>query len=159
MKNIIPFCFLLLLFLVTGCFTHWSDEERAEFEAKCASTKTFDNEGFLFRGFDNAEFDSIVIKEYQGQVLLDSFKMYVSPSVTPYDVEYKCRSGSFDREMNIDYTYHFLIPGYEPYVLADMEMVMWPQYTMMSEGWGCIMGNYTVDGVRFEDNGPEFVKR
>jgi hypothetical protein len=31
---------------------------------------------------------------------------------------------------------------------------------MASEGWGCVMGDYTIDGVRFEHKAnPTFIKR
>ena len=38
-------------------------------------------------------------------------------------------------------------------------MMIWPQFTMLSEGYGCVMGDYTINGHRFEHNAnPDFVK-
>lgn len=152
--------YLPAILVLTGCFSHWSDEDRAEFEAECTNTKTFSNEVFSFRGFDDTEFYSIPIVEYKGTTPIDTFSMPVSPARDDFDREHKRRTGSTDREMNVDYSYHFLIPGQAPYVLSDMKMIVWSQYTMFSEGYGCVMGDYTIDGVRFEHDGnPEFVKR
>ncbi|AWH86681.1 hypothetical protein HYN59_16910 [Flavobacterium album] len=114
----------------------------------------------MFKGFDNSEFDSIVVQEYNNAVLLDSFKMHVRPAENPLDVENKMRSGSTDRFFNVNYQYHFLIPGQKPFILANMKMVMWSQFTMFSEGYGCVMGDYTIDGIHFEHDGnPTFKKR
>jgi len=157
MRKLLYIPFIVLL---TGCFSHWSEEDREEFEAECTNTKTFSNEVFSFRGFDDAEFYSISVIEYNGTTPIDTFSISVSPARDDFDRKHKRRTGSTDREMNVDYTYHFLIPGQKPYVLSDMKMIIWAQYTMFSEGYGCVMGNYTIDGVRFEqDANPEFVKR
>lgn len=106
------------LLLMTGCFNHWSEEERHEFEATCAQTKTFNNEVFLFRGFKNSELDSVQVKEYDGEKILDSFKFYVWPARD----ENETRSGHIERPMNINYNYHFIIPSQKPYILSDMKI-------------------------------------
>lgn len=151
----------LLTFSLTSCFnTSWTEEQSKEFETKCSQTDTFNNVVFQFRGFDNSEFDSIWVKEYKDSTLVDSFRVFVWPSQNPYDKERKERSATIERTMNIKNKYHFLLPGQKPYELANMKMIMWAQYTMTSEGWGCVMGDYTIDGVRFEHNAnPTFIKR
>jgi len=152
--------YLPLIVLLTGCFRHWSEDDREEFEAECTNTKTFRGNVFSFRGFDDTEFSSVSVVEYKGTTPIDTFRMPVSPAGGDFDREHKRRTGSTDREMRVDYTYHFLIPGQAPYILSDMKMIVWSQYTMFSEGYGCVMGNCTIDGVRFEQDGnPEFVKR
>jgi len=153
--------FVSLLIILTCCGnSQWSDEKRKKFETECSQTQTFNNVIFQFRGFDNNEFDSIMVKEYNGSTISDSFKIFVSPAQSPSEKERKERSATISREMNIKYNYQFIIPGQEPYVLANMKMIMWAQYTMNSEGWGCVMGNYTIDGIKFEhDANPTFTKR
>lgn len=144
---------------MTGCFNStWTKEQRKEFENNCSQTDTFNNVVFQFRGFDNNEFDSIWVKEYNDTILLDSFRVFVCPAQS--HKERKERFATIERTMNINYKYHFIMPGQKPYELANMKMIMWVQYTMTSEGWGCIMGDYTIDGVRFEQNAsPTFIKR
>ena len=158
--KIITLISFLPIFL-TSCFnSSWTEEQRKAFETKCAQTDSFNNVVFLFRGFDNSEFDSIWVKEYKDMIFLDSFSVFVWPSQNPNNKERNERSASIKRAMNIKYKYHFLIPGQKPYELANMKMVMWAQYTMASEGWGCVMGDYTIDGVRFEHKAnPTFIKR
>ncbi len=155
------FLVTFLLVSITSCFnSSWTVEQRKEFETKCSQTDTFNNVVFQLRGFDNNEFDSIWVEEYNDTVLLDSFKVFVMPAQNPSDKKRKERSATIERTMNIKYKYLFMLPGQKPYELANMKMIMWPQYTMTSEGWGCEMGDYTIDGVRFEDNAnPTFIKR
>ena len=159
------FKFTLIIAIISitliSCFNrHWSAEQRKEFDTKCSQTDTFNNIVFQFRGFDNNEFDTIVVKDYKDTVLVDSFKVFVGPAQYPYEKERKERYATIDRTMNVKHKYHFIIPGQRPYELANMKMIMWAQYTMTSEGWGCVMGTYTIDGLRFEhDANPTFIKR
>jgi len=152
---------LALCTLFTGCSNkRWSEKQRKEFESKCSQTETFSNVSIQFKGFDNNEFDSIMVKEYNNTDVLDSFKVFVFPAQSPDEKERKERSATINRTMNIKYKYHFIIPGQKPYELANMKMIMWAQFTMNSEGWGCVMGNFTIDGVKYEhDANPTFVKR
>jgi hypothetical protein len=154
--------FILTVFTILICCNnkHWTEEQRKAFETQCSKTETFSNVTILFKGFDNNEFDSILVREYNNTTLLDSFKVFVSKSQSPDEKERKERSATISRTMNIKHKYHFIIPGQKPYELANMKMIMWAQYTMNSEGWGCVMGNYTIDGVKFEhDANPTFIKR
>lgn len=151
--------YVLLFFIVlTGCFNNrWTDKQRKQFETKCSQTETFNNISIKFRGFDNSEFESILVKEFNGNLLLDSFRVFAKPGQNAYNKE---RSATIERTMNIKYKYLFIIPGQEPYELANMKMVMWSQWTMTSEGYGCVMGEYTIDGAKFEHNAnPTFIKR
>ena len=150
MKNKILKSFLILLLIfLASCFKRWSEEEHEEFDAKCAKTKTFSHKVFHFRGFDNAEFDSVAIKEYHNGILLDTFKMFVWPASDDWHLNNKVRRGSTERAMNIDYEYHFDVNG-KKFILKDMKMIKWAQYNMNSEGYGCVMAEYTINGVRYE---------
>ena len=151
----------ILIISNTSCSRkEWTDEQRKEFDKNCSQTDTFANVIFDFRGFDNNEFDSVLVKEYNDTILVDEFKIFVRQAQSQYDIEQKNRSFLIARTMHTKHTYHFIVPGQEPFVLANMKMVMWAQYTESSEGWGCEMGNYTIDGVRFEYNAnPMFIKR
>ena len=152
--------FILLFLTASMASCTWTQKKRDDFAMKCSQTDTIDGITVLFRGFDNNEFDSILIKEYKDTIFLDSFMVFVMPAQSPFDIERKERSSSIDRIMNTKHSYQFFIPGQEPYELANMKMVMWAQYSMCSEGWGCVMGDYTIDGVRFEnDANPIIIKR
>ncbi|MEN9639012.1 MAG: hypothetical protein RLZZ262_880 [Bacteroidota bacterium] len=153
--------FIFLAMFLSSCFdTSWTPEEREAFRAKCSQTYETENEIFYFRGFGDDEFDSVWVKAYRESLLLDSFQLHVPPSINQYDRERKIRSTAINRVLDIRNDYHILIPGQKPYVLANMKMIMWAQYTMSGEGWGCVMGDYTIDGVRYEhDAMPTFQKR
>jgi len=161
MKLAANLLFLAVFVSLTGCFnTRWTDEQIKSFETKCSQTDTFSNVIFLFNGFDNNEFDSVMVKEYRDTKLLDSFKVFVSPSDNPTDKERKERSATINRKMNIKNKYLFIIPGQKPYELANMKMIMWAQFTMNAENWACVMGEYTLDGQKFEHSAnPAFIKR
>jgi hypothetical protein len=162
MKSLVVIFSVLTIFSgVIGCKSKtWTDKQRKEFEDQCLKTETFSNMIVLFQGFENTEFDSVSVIEYSGNQVVDSFKIDVPKAENPTDKERKERSASISREMNIKYSYHFRIPGHEPYVLSEIKMVMWPQYTNDGEGWGCQPGDFKIDGQRFEKNAnPTFVKR
>jgi len=56
-------------------------------------------------------------------------------------------------------SFQFVVKRYKPFVLSDMKMIMWAQYSMYSEGYGCVMGDYKINGVQFKHNSsPDFVK-
>ena len=143
----------IIVLISTGCFHHWSEQEKKDFECKCAQTDTFGNSIVMFKGFDNKEFDSILIREYKDTTLLNSFKIFVWPAQSPSDKEQKIRSGTISRTLKIKYKYTFIVPGQKPYELSDMKMIMWAQWTQTSEGYGCVMGDFSLDGVKFKHEG------
>ncbi|MFY9311445.1 MAG: hypothetical protein WAQ28_20540 [Bacteroidia bacterium] len=152
--------FIVQLALLTGCFNrHWSEKKRNQFKKECDATETFSSLVVLFKGFDNNEFSSITVNEFKDSVLIGSFKIDVDPATTAYDIENKNRMATITRTMNINHKYYFIIPGQAPYKLADMKMVMWAQFSMLSEGWGCVMGDYTLNGERFEHSANPVLRK
>lgn len=113
----------------------------------------------LLKGFDNSEFSSITVNEYKDTTLIGSFVIEADPAISAYDVENKNRMATISRTMNIRNNYHFIIPGQKPYKLENMKMVMWAQFSMLSEGWGCVMGEYTLDGVRYEHSANPVLRK
>jgi hypothetical protein len=159
MKHRTIYLIFFLSFFLASCFKQWSPKERKDFELNCAATDTFPGLVIEFRGFVNNDFDSIRVKEYKDTTLLDSFRVFV-PRANSADELLKQRSTNIGRKMNIKYKYLFIVPGQNPYELDNMKMIMWHQNTERSEGWGCVMGDYTIDGKRFEHNAnPTFIKR
>jgi hypothetical protein len=153
-----------VIFVMGGCLNshhkRWTEKEIKDFECQCAKTDTFKNIVVLFNGFESNEFDSVLIKEYKDRTLTDSFKIFVFPSESPWDKEHKSRSGTISRTMNIKYDYDFIIPGQKPYRLSNIKMIVKPQWTMFSEGYGCEPGDFMLDGVKYENVGnPQITKR
>lgn len=160
--RLLIFPLALLMITLTACpFSRdWTEEERAAFRANCAATDSVTNIVVQFRGFRNEEFDSVLVREYsRDSVLVDTFKLYVWPAQSPGDIQRKNRSARIDRWLKLDHTYAFCAGDRKPFILSDLQMVMWSQYTMDGEGWGCVMGDYKIDGEHFEhDANPTFVK-
>jgi len=101
----------------------------------------------------------MLVKEYKESLLLDSFAVFVHQAISPYDEKEKNRSASILRTMNINYRYEFIVAGQKPYELKDMKMTVWPEETANSDGYGCIMGDFTLDNVKFKDTGnPRIIK-
>ena len=150
----------ITLIILSGCPSgNWSEEQRKEFESNCSQVDTVANIVVMFSGFGNEEFDSLLVREYHDTILLDSFMIYVWPAQSPQDKQSKLRSATIAHPMCTRNRYHFVVPNMLLYVLADMKMIMWAQYTMGGEDWGCVMGDYTINGVRFKDNAnPTFVR-
>ena len=153
-KQNITLTLLLLttMFLLTNCYfkSPWTAEERQKFENECLSTKTVDNLSIKLKGFDDGDFDSILVKEFKDNIIIDSFKVSISNAATPDEKSNKIRWASIDRTFNLKYVYKFIIPGQEPYELTNMKMVVTDEYTMQGEGHGCHMDEYTIDGKHSE---------
>ena len=138
----------------------WSEKERQQFAEECANTTTIDGLYFTLGGFDYHEVDTILVKRQHEGKYVDSFYVHVSSERHSYDSIRNQYRASINKPMQIADTYHFIVPDVQTFVLSDMEMVMWPQYTMFSEGWGCRIGCYTLDNVRFEhDSNPMLLKQ
>ena len=72
----------------------------------------------------------------------------------------KKRSAVVLREMNINYRYEFIIPGQQPYELKEMKMVTFAAETENSTGYICEMIAFTLNGIKFTDQGnPVLLKR
>lgn len=151
---------LFLIFYFTVEFGgKWSEEKRQQFAEECAKTTTIDNLNIYFKDFDYHEVDTVLVKQIHDSKCIDSFFVYVNPKRDRYDSTRNYYGIYIDKPMLITDSYHFVVPNVQTFILSDMEMVMWPQYTMFSEGWGCRMGNYMLDSVRFEHNSnPVLIK-
>jgi hypothetical protein len=158
-KLLTPSALLILVLFSTGCFHRWTEKEKKEFECTCEKTDTFQINPIEFVGFENNEFDSVLVKEFRDTILLDIFKIYVSKAEDPWGKEHKRRSGSANRTMHTKYLYEFVIPGYRSYILSDMKMIMWPQWSQTSENYGCVMGDFTLDGKQFHHCGNVCIEK
>ena len=56
-------------------------------------------------------------------------------------------------------SYQFLIKEHEPFVLSDMKIIMKAQFTMYSEGYGCTLGEYKINGIIKDGANPDFRKK
>lgn len=160
-KTLYLLSYCLIVLLLSGCSVHhyWTDEQRDNFEKECAQSDSLYNYGVSFIGFEDKEFDSVVVMEFKDTGLVDSFKLFVFPSQNPYEREKKERSSHAIEAMNINNKYHFMVPA-QTFELTNMKKIMHPQYSETSEGWGCVLGSYTVDGIKIEGNRSiEFIKR
>lgn len=139
-----------------GCFSHWTEKERREFNEKCTATDSTDNITFQMVGFSYEEIEPLLIRHLRNGSQADSF--YVHFSRYRYDSVRSTYSEATDTRFCVNDTYQFVVKNAPPFVLADMKMVMWAQYTMGGEGYGCVMGDYTINGVRYQDANPSFIK-
>lgn len=155
------FCLFTAVSMLANCASRsWTPQQRNDFETKCSQTVTVSSLAIGFRGFADNEFSSITVKEYNSNKLLATFKVDVPLAQGQWEKENKSRRATIQRTINLAHTYEFIVPGQKAYRLTDMKMIMWAQYTMNSEGWGCVMGEYSIDGVPFKhDATPTFTKR
>lgn len=148
---------VLITILLDSCGNcDWSEEERAKFEKECPNEKAFNYLAAQFRGFDNTEFDSVIIEEYKDTNLIKLFKVKVDTSSIPWDKEHKVRSFQIEQKLNTENIYKFIVPG-QIFLLHTMKMVVWQRGPFCPE---CTMGDYFIDSVHFEHNAnPIFVKK
>ena len=128
----------------------WTNEERQKFEKECLSTTTVDNLSLKFKGFDDVDFDSILVKEFKENIIIDSFKVSIRKSGTPDDKKNKIRYTSINRVFNLTHLYKFIISGQEPYELTNIKMAVTAEFTMQGEGHGCRLNEYVINGKKAE---------
>jgi hypothetical protein len=144
-----------LMFFLSGClFTHWTEEERQQFKLACEEQETIP-EGLIlagFSGFDREEIRSVNVEHIRDGQIIETF--VVSPVfLKNYDSLPRIIYGT-----NI--TGHTIKPrdtlrftvGQQDFTLSDFKMLMWPHFTMFSEGYGCVLGEVAVNGENKEYN-------
>lgn len=161
MNKLVKIFIGLTLLSLTSCWNaDWTEEEREEFRTECESKTEFDVDPICFIGFEYDEIDTIRIIEKDSLDILDTLYIYPKESQSEHDKSSDKIWSSPKVSFNVNHSYEFYLDSDTPYVLDNMEMIMWAQYTMAGEGWGCEMGNFTIDGAEFEHQGNiRFVKR
>ena len=154
---------LTILFVVTAllsCKTHtrWTEKQKKEFAEKCSKTDTADGLNFYITGFSYDEIENILVRQIHNGQIADSF--FVRPNKNSFDKIRTTCSAYIDKPFYIRDTLQFIIPGQDTFFLSEMKMIMWSQFTMYEENYGCVMGDYKINGVRFEhDANPVFIKK
>jgi hypothetical protein len=136
-------------FLVSGCFLRYSEEERADIQAKCENRATISRLHVMFIGFAYAQMERIEVKAVRAGEIVDSFTLY--PDIDRDENGNVTAWMDIFREFTLSDEYHFTVPGARTFVLTNMKMGLWPQFTMLSEGYGCVVRAYTVDGKNYPD--------
>jgi|GEM_PF-2442155 len=146
--------FIFIVVPITCSITDSLNKNKAVNEC----TTKVENTRFLMFGFDNNEFDSITVKEYNSDTLIDSSKVFVFP-IDKFDTSRKERTICFNKTININHKYLFVIPGESPFELANMKTEVMQERSMTSNVYLCELSEYTINGERFERWSPCFVKR
>ena len=137
----------------------WTDNQRREFETQCSQLDTFKNLVVLFKGYGNNEFDSVQVEEYNNGKLSSTFKIHVDQSQGSVNDTTDVRSATIKRTLNKHFQYKFILPRQQQFMLTNMKMTVWPQWTIKSEGYGCVMGSYAINGEKFESSAnPMLIK-
>lgn len=158
MKNIYLLSCLTFTLFFAKC--GWTEEERANYKFECESQAYFVPEPISFTGYIYNEIDTIVVVEKDSLTIIDTLYIYPQKERSQYDISSKRFWGSTSAQFNINHSYEFYIDSGIPYVLDNMAMIVWAQYTMTGEGWGCLMGDYTIDNKLKEDQANiNFYKR
>ena len=151
---------IFVFVFIIGCTTHtrWTEKQKKEFAEKCSKTDTANGLNFSLTGFSYAEIQNVVIRQIHSGQIIDSF--FVHPDKNSLDSLRTRYSAYTDRPLYIKDTFQVIIQGHDPFVLSDMKMIMWEQFSMSSESYGCVMGDYKINGIRFEHNAnPDFIKK
>lgn len=150
------FCLATLLTL-QSCFHHWTEKEKEEFKLKCSQTDTLTSLSFSMTGYNFDEIDTILVRELNDGKIIDTFSIFINQA--SFDRTRNRYSGNIERPMPLKHTYQFVVDGRPVHEIKNMKMMMWAQWTMNSEGYGCVMGDYIIDTTRYEHNAnPDFIK-
>ena len=138
-------------FLLFSCHFHhrWTEKEKAGFAKKCTETDTSKGLNFSVTGFAGDEIKSIHILHFKNNALIDSMDIY--PEENFYDSIRLRRDWYIGAEITLSDTYKFIINGHKPYTLSYIALAIHPQFTMVSENYGCSIKSFMLDGVIHED--------
>ena len=153
--------FTIAFVSIKGCWlsNDWTEEERQAFREKCNKQKEFSPNPIIFSGFDLNGTDSILVIKKNNSTAIDTLNIYIEKNRNKWDIENSKYSGTSTKDFNVNNKYEFQIKNETPYILDSMEIVMWAQFTMGGEGWGCVMGNYYVDTNKFEHTGNIYIDK
>lgn len=148
---------IVCLFSHAGCSKKWTEKEKQEFAEACSRKTTIEGLGMSFTGFAFEDIEHAYIARIHNGQVVDS--LYIRPNKQDRD-SLRCRYYAYiNKTIYLKDTFHIIVPEKQTFVLSDMKMVMWPQFTMFSEGYGCVMGEFSVDGEKYERNTtPDFMK-
>ncbi len=156
----VGFLAMLTMCLLIGqsCKTRWTEAERQAFAAQCEQTDSVQGLGLSLVGFTYPEVASVLVHEVSGNTIVDSF--YAETDNGSFDSIRTTYYARINRTLYLGHHYMFYIQGQKPYILSGMKMMMWAQWTMMSEGYGCVMGEYVLNGKTHEhDSGITLMKK
>jgi hypothetical protein len=157
MKLLLTITFAFICLVSCRTYTRWTEKQKAEFADKCSKTDTANGLNFSLTGFTYDEIENVLIRQIHKGQTVDSF--YVHPTKDSFDSLRTRYLAYIDKPLYIKDTFAFIVKGYKPFILTDMKMIMWAQFTMFSEGYGCVMGDYKINGNRFDHSAnPDFVK-
>jgi len=159
MKYLIFIC-LFLSFISCNKSNEWTEKERQDFKIKCSKTIYFKPDPISFTGFEFDEIDSVKVVEKNDSKKVNTFFFHADKENNLNRIEDKIYWAHIENNLNVNHSYEFYLGKDKPYILDNMEMIMWAQYTSNGEGWGCEMGNFTIDNKKFEHIGNiNFTKR
>jgi hypothetical protein len=157
LKFIFLFSILFLTILNASCDNNWTDKKRKDFAYNCSLIDTIPNLDCSVTGFKYSEINPILVQRINNGLIIDTFNIFASKS--GFDSLRSRYYVYIPRVLLLKDTYRFILKCGQSFKLSEMKMVMWPQYSMFSEGYGCVMGDYKIDDVRFENQtNPDFIK-
>jgi len=145
---------------LTGCwFPSLTNAKREKFKTKCKSQIYFDTGSICFAGFPFEQIDTIRVVEKDGITPINTLYIYPRQERHNHNTELQEFWGIPEVQFNVNHSYEFYLDSDKPYILDNMEMIIWAQYSMVSKGWGCKMGNFTIDNEKFERQGRIYFKK
>jgi hypothetical protein len=122
----------------------WTEDERQSFSKECSQKTEFEPGLIILKNFELDEMDSIKIFEIFESSKTDSLILFPKKYINhrPY-LEFTVHP---QMTFSTQKKYQFQIGNTKPYVLENMKMIMWAQFTQ-NENWTCIMGDYTIDEI------------
>jgi hypothetical protein len=153
--RIVSLTFLIVVAVMFGgC--KFSQKEKDAMRAECESVRTIDSIYAMFHGFDDAKIDEIEVRQMRNGLVVDTF--YFRPVITFLnDGSGQRVDAHIEREFNLSDSYIFIVAG-EQFVVSDMKMGLTPQFSMISEGYGCDLGYMLINGKEVNERFLSFWK-
>lgn len=128
-----------------------------EFADSCSKTNSFVGLNFTLTGFSYPEITELKVKQIRQGLVVDSF--LINPNKSSFDSARSRYSAYIDRTLLLSDSYKFLLNNGDSFLLSDMKMIVWSQFSMDAEGYGCVMGDYKINGATFKGQpNVDFIK-
>ena len=130
---------------------------RKAVDKKCAETDFIIGQGFSVTGFTYDEVKNILVKEFNNNILIDSFT--IQAIEFPYDSIRKRYEAIIEKKINIKSVYKFYIKKQEPYILSNITLMPQTHRSMFSEVYGCDIESYELNGKIYKNSGHFDLKK
>lgn len=129
---------------------------REELSARCREAVFVSTSSIALTGFTLEQVSDIeVVEEREGR-RVGSYKVQGRPISMAYGEDRF--TAALSQPLRTDSSYLFILQGEPTHRLSQLRVALAPHFSMMSEGWGCDLESYVLDGLEYRDKSPNIIR-